>query len=384
MQLPQFKIVLIYCRARSGSYFVHSLFDGHPDVLSLPPLKTTRLFFHSSNTYWNKGGQPRMPLDELVRAFVKSNPTLFDARGCAGGQGYDHMGEDGSTVLRVDPDTFSNQLFKILEKPSEELNRRRFFVAVHQAYDFAVYGNDRQAGTIVYQAHNPLDDLGNESLLFDFPEAKLLLTMQEAARSLVSLIYQKDANGIDKIGPSGRYLLCIMATVYGWRALVGRVAHSRQLISCMNALNKDLEAESRRYCEFAELEWNPQMMVSTFNGIRWNGDDWSKLPVSEGRSSEAVREERTAAVLYRKDHLVLRALTSDVREVCCFYSIPLHHYVVAFLAIPLPMKVEVIGIHASLGSHSASLFWRAVYFYLRRVVFSYKWFLTAVFWPSSK
>ena len=304
--------------------------------------------------------------------------------GVRGGQGYDHMGENGTTALNVSPDIFSERLLNILAQLPGELDRRHFFVAVHQAYDFAVYGYERKASTIVYQAHNPLDDLGNNGLLFDFPKARLLLTMQEAVRSLVSLIYQKNANDIDEIGPSGRYLLCFMATIYGWRGLIDRVSHSQKLISCMNAVNKDLDTESRRYCEFAGINWQPQMLLSTFNGVQWNGDDWSKLPVSEGRSSEAVREERTTSVLFKRDHLVMRVLSSDVRKICCFYSIPLHHYALGFLAILLPMKVEMIGIRAALRRRQPKLLWWAMYLYLRRVAFSYKWFFSAAFKPSTK
>jgi len=376
------RVVLIYCRARSGSYYVHSLFDGHPDVLSLPPLKTTRLFFHSSDDLWDSRGNAKFPVDELIRLFVVRNPTLFDARGRAGGQGYDRMGPSQADALTVDPEAFVRFLGTILEASSEDCTRRGFFIAVHQAYDRAVYGVGRKASVIIYQAHNPLDVKGNEGLLRDFPDARLILTMQEAVRSLVSLIYQKDSENIDRVGATGRFILCFKATIHGWRGLLSVVHRSRRIVSCMNVLNRDIKAETTRYCAFADIPWRPEMLLSTFNGVIWNGDIWSKLPAMPDMSAEDVRELRTRAILYRRDELVLQVLSSDVRHVCCFYELPIRHYFVGLLAFHLPMKVEAIAMAEAWRRRSLRDVGRVLYFYVRRVMLSYGSFATAVLRPS--
>lgn len=376
------QVLFIYCRARSGSYYVHSLFDGHPDVLSLPPLKTTRLFFHSSNIYWEVDGRPKLPTKGLVEAFVQTNATLFDARGRANGQGYDRMGPGEGDALTVSPAVFVDHLHSILRESSGEITRRAFFIAVHQAYDKAVYGEGRQGKVIVYQAHNPLDDLGNNGLSRDFPEAKLLLTMQEAVRSLVSLIYQKNSEDFHRIAASGRFLLCFKATVFGWRGLSRRLKKSQQMITCMNVMNRDLAAETRRYCAFVSIPWLPQMLNSTFNGMVWNGDNWSKLPVMPGKTGEKVRTQRLRATLFNRDELILRVLSSDVRRSCCFYKVSLQEYVRGAFAFHLPMKIEVVGLSDAWRRKSFKELLSASYFYVRRVLMSYPIFIGAILRPS--
>ena len=378
------EVLSIYCRARSGSYYVHSLFDGHPDVLSLPPLKTTRLFFHSSHTYWDAEGRPKLPTDELVRQFVETNLALFDARGRAGGQGYDRMGPGEAGAITVDPETFTRHLETMLAVHPAEITRRDFFIAVHRAYDKAVYGEGRHGKIIVYQAHNPLDDMGNEGLRRDFPDAKLLLTMQEAVRSLVSLVYQKNSDTIHRIAANGRYLLCFKATVHGWRGLARRTEPSRQMVSCMNVLNRDLEAETRRYCAFAGIPWLPLMLTSTFNGVAWNGDNWSKLPAVPGQTNEDIRKARTRTTLYRRDELVLRVLSSDVRHACCFYRVSPGEYALGLLALNLPMKIEVTGLVDAWRRRSIREMASTSYFYVRRVLMSYQDFLSAILHPSER
>lgn len=372
------KFVFIYCRARSGSYYVHSLFDGHPDVLSLPPLKSTRLFFHSSQTYWDEAGRPKLRTPELISEFVRSNPTLFDAIGRAGGQGYDRMGEDQNEALNVDPEKFSKRLDHILSADGTECTRRQFFVAAHQAYDFAVYGCVRRGNVIVYQAHNPLDDVGNEALLHDFPGAKLLLTVQEPVRSLVSLVYQRNEDEIDEIAESGRYLLCFKATVYGWRGLTKKIPRADQFITRMNVLNDSVELESRRYCEFAGIEWNNCMLSSTFNGSKWNGDNWSRVPVPPGLSATDVRIMRNKTVLYLRDELTLKVLCSDVSQVKPFHHLKVYHYFMAVIFMNMPMRVEVLGIFSALRRRSFAGISRATYFYIRRVQLSYAAYFSAI------
>jgi hypothetical protein len=321
-------------------------------------------------------------VDELIRRFVESNPTLFDARGRAAGQGYDHMGPDKADALAVDADDFARYLIAILVAPEADCSRRGFFIAVHQAYDKAVHSHGRNGKVIVYQAHNPLDVLGNDGLLRDFPEAKLLLTMQESVRSLVSLIYQKNSENIYKIAANGRYLLCFKATIEGWRGLLARVKKSRRMITCMNALNRNLKAETMRYCAFIGIEWQPQMMLSTFNDMVWNGDNWSRLPVVPGTSNADVLEARKRAVLYRRDELILKVLSSDVRRACCFYDISFRDYAVGLLAFHLPMKVEAIGIANAWGRRALGDIRGALYFYLRRLMMSYGLFARAILCPS--
>lgn len=376
-------VLLIYCRARSGSYFVHSLFDGHPDAFSLPPLKTTRQFFHSTEEFWSHSGAPGLPEDAMIRAFVERNPTLFDARGRAGGQGYDRMGESGSDALSVDSVAFADALARHLKFGGGQMTRRAFFVAVHRAYDEVAHVRTVPGRLIVYQAHNPLDDVGNGRLLDDFPDAKLVLTMQEPVRALVSLIYQKNSDNIAAIASNGRFLLCFKAAVEGWRGLRRRVSGDQSTISCMNALNSDLKRETERLCEFAGIEWVPSIVRSTFNGQVWNGDNWSKLPPIAGLTTEGVRAFRTRAVLFRHDEVAVRVLGSDVRKVCCFDVIGVAGIVGGFFALFLPMKVELLGALAALRAANAQGFFAAAYFYMRRVLLSLKLWFDAAFFPIS-
>ena len=107
------RVASIHYYGRSGSVFLQSLLDSHPDVLMLPAV-----YLCGFHTFWDRFGGIR-PV-ELVAAFVHHYPVIFDptsteevidvGRGIGLVYNFNHMGEGHDERLGLDRAAFAQRL----------------------------------------------------------------------------------------------------------------------------------------------------------------------------------------------------------------------------------------------------------------------------------
>ena len=187
------RVASIHYYGRSGSVFLQSLLDSHPDVLMLPAV-----YLCGFHTFWDRFGGIR-PV-ELVAAFVHHYPVIFDptsteevidvGRGIGLVYNFNHMGEGHDERLGLDRAAFAQRLLTkcaLGVGPEGRLSRRFFFQAVHAAYAEALGRRMRSISPlIVFQGHNP--QLGQvEPLITDFsPHLQFVHCVREPTAALAS------------------------------------------------------------------------------------------------------------------------------------------------------------------------------------------------------
>ena len=193
---------------RSGSLFLHSLFDGHPDIATLPGVYFTGWFGMDS---WRQLA-PDMGRSDwrelLVAMVVKKHLPLFDANNkqnvpgkpfgdtnwLSKGSGFMEMGSDRSCPFVVDQYAFSVTFLTLL-KMRESINIKSCFELIHRAFEIAIRGSEgtgsKPNGHIFYHIHNP-KLFARAHFLQHYPQAALLHLIRNPVQSLESWLLQRD------------------------------------------------------------------------------------------------------------------------------------------------------------------------------------------------
>jgi sulfotransferase family protein len=347
--LERLRVAAIFFWGRSGSVFLHSLFDSHPQVLTLP---ATRLnAFHGRQ--WADISQAA-GAEAMARRFVRWNPSVFDGKLDRWFEGLDAMGPDRDRAIEVDAEAFVQHTTRLLDGP-EEITRRRFFLALHVAYALARGEDVSGKTTIVYHLHSPEAYAGIEAALADFPELRAVGIAREPVRSFLSYLRKNllvarawqlaDRARYAQLVPTGGYNFVYRHHLIGWRELLAR--HSLPFRSLtIEQLNRDTEAQMRSLAIFLGLAWDPRLTRSTFNGLLYHGETLTQAQPSEGPPAPSNAE--SDAALDALDRYVLEGLLANFRSELGYGETPTRQRVLSALLVPVPTRLERLALAEAL------------------------------------
>lgn len=187
---------------RSGSLFFHSLFDEHPEILTLPGIYFKGWF---DNDLWNKQFNPDTKNPNwrvhLVSKIINTYEPFFDSKSkknvpgkpmdsawLAKDMGFMEMGADRSQHLAIEKDAFVKAFLSLLA-PLTSVSQADCFTLLHRAFEVAVreveHCKTQENKVIFYHIHNPnLHELTH--FLQSFPKAKLLYIVRNPVQSMES------------------------------------------------------------------------------------------------------------------------------------------------------------------------------------------------------
>ena len=284
------RVASIHYYGRSGSIFLQSLLDSHPDVVMLPTV-----YLCGFHTFWRRYGGRRPA--EVVAAFVHEYGILFDSastdevidvgKGIGLVYNFHHMGEGHDERLGLDRAVFSERLMRkaaLGVGADGRLSRKFLFQAVHAAYAEALGRRVRSANPlIVYQGHNP-QFAQIEHLILDFsPNLKFVHCVREPLPSLGSWLAHV------RSGELGG------ALDLSFRVLGRAIDHAKPILNqwpgdgakpplvSWNERNtravrlEDLHQRPRetleRLCAWLDIPWDDALLQSTFDSKLWHWTD---------------------------------------------------------------------------------------------------------------
>ena len=265
---PENFIALLHW-GRSGSGFLHSLVDGHPQISTLPGHYFAGFF---SKDMWRLISSSNV--DEMIKNFIEVYEVLFDAtaRSPLGfgatthigiDEGYTQMGEDRDGNLQLDREVFALKLNALL-KENEKVDRSTFFKFVHKAYEHAL-GRVGDYTHIFYHIHSP-DNYGLLNYLRHFPETKLLMTVREPVQNLESWI----STAIDEAQSYER----IINRIVGFFVLFNQAIFSE--FPSRGIRLEDLKLKTSEtltsLCNWLGVKNVDTLSSPTFQGLKWWGD----------------------------------------------------------------------------------------------------------------
>ncbi len=361
------RLVSVHYYGRSGSLFLQSLLDGHPDVLMFPAD-----YLGGFRIFWDNFGE--LAAADLVSAFLGNYRILFDADcpdevigvGQFLGRDYDFaaMGEGRDERLEVDRHIFTTALiqalaFEVDDLSNQRVSRKFFFQALHVAYAEALGREFRSPNPlIVFQAHN-LDVTVIDRLFEDFyPHYRFLHTVREPIQTLASwyrhmfegtgyadLELAENALGrsLDHAKPIlSHYYLCLKGGAEGDSDIVDWDAENSAAVR-LDDLHLAPRPTLERLCDWLDIPWHEVLMQSTFAGRTWH---WTTGGRTLSGFQQDTISDRHSAIVGPLDRLRLRFFLADK---CAAWGYPLpgaYHWpplrLLAFVLWLLPFRMETL------------------------------------------
>ncbi|MBF0294545.1 MAG: sulfotransferase [Magnetococcales bacterium] len=328
------KVVAICFYGRSGSYFLQSLLDSHPRLLTV--FGNLYTYFHE---FWE--AYRHLERDKLILAFCQYYAFIFDgANRCpADTRGeLDNMGKNEDQKVGVDPVQFLHALHGILDTV-ENLTRRRLFQAVHMAFHIALGRTPHPDPIIVYQLHNPRDER-TTALLEDFPDTIFLHMIREPSQSLNShmrIYIDRDDVDFDAVS----YCWVLNGIVSGGKPIV-KAYKERSRAVRLEDLKEDPRGIMERVRRWIGIEWHDCLLESTVYGRQFwfTSGEGKRLG---GFEKEHLKKKRSK-YFHWFDHFRLDLLLAAKRQ---FWGYPAPVWSkwewlvrVMFWSVFVPMRME--------------------------------------------
>lgn len=270
------KIACISFYGRSGSVFLQSLLDSHPNILMLPGL-----YLMDYGAFWNNLNS-NMKKENIIDTFCQKYEYIFDTKkrydapkeepwnDLAYYCRYDEMGDNQNEIININQKVFMTELYRCLDKLNI-ITRRDFFKAIQIAYFYACnrkYKFDDEP-LIVYPMHTSLvSKTTHQWALEDFPDAKILYTVREPISNLGSAIkYQINFHMFRYNSPS--FLFYSLGMLTGPVSLYENFNFDNIVAVRLEDLHLNSEETLNKLCAFLKIKWNSSLLESTFNGLKW-------------------------------------------------------------------------------------------------------------------
>lgn len=243
---------------RSGSDLLHSLIDGHPQVLQMPG-------------HWDPYGfwdvlTPGVRADALVDAFIRTHATKFDSH-LNPRERWDALGLDGTDTFTVDVALFRERA--IARLGDGVLTPATMIEAITMAYGEARGQDVSQGRVILVHAHHfaQLDRYPE-----DFGTTRVLCTVRDPRNGLLSWVRTLATHEPGELADTTtasqveRAMTNFLITVPGLR-------HQRNVsFVLLEDLHRNGERVMRDLSDQLGIDYESSLLESTVNGLAWGGD----------------------------------------------------------------------------------------------------------------
>jgi len=303
---------------RSGSGFLHSLVDGHPQISTLPG--------HYLGDYFGRDTWKDIAStdpDILVERFCSLHEVLFDADASAAPPGFRNstltnfgymeghttMGDARDQKLTLDRALFTRTLRELLAGEIK-INPNEFFERVHVAFDRCL-NRQSQTDLLFYHIHNP-DSWALLNYLRYNSHAKLLLSVREPLQSCESWASDETY---------GEAVTRVQQFLFTFDQVEFKHYDSRGIR--LEDLKLDTDKTLKTLCEWMQIEDDDVLRSPTFQGLKYWGDP-SSIKFDRKDSVIGFEDDKfdpTSDPIKRKvgyffserDQLILRTLLYPVR-----------------------------------------------------------------------
>lgn len=338
------KVVALYFWGRSGSFFLQSLLDFHPEIITLPTGAMTA--YHTDQ--WHKllariNGAQDITLEELFDYFIELNPAAFDYP--AFNISVDH--EEFREWMRALTEIF------IRVAGLEQLNRKTFFLLANYAYALATGREVDRVTTILYHTHDPSYFDAARNALQDFPDFRAIGMIREPARALNSNMHYWESES-QKLLPNynpvnhelvdlvynGYYGHCYRHQLLGWTKIKQELKIPFYAVR-QEALHLNPRQELEALARWLGIGWDDSLLESTFNGkpYRWQSPVEKKTITGFDPNLATSREWQKN--LSSLDRLVLHQLVKLTSDDYAYLEVPKAIRLLLPLLILWPTKLEL-------------------------------------------
>lgn len=351
-QILNCEVIAIFSCNSSGSIFLQSLFDSHPQVLMFPSIFLMNFHNPNQNRLTRKLQYASYEQAEtLVELFCQTYLMCFDSS-------FDQtfelnaLGPQQNTPLQVDQQVFKQHVLHILNQfqhSNQEFSRKIFFLSVHFAYAMAQGQDIKTKHTIIYHIHIPELNTEIQQTWLDFPYFKAIFTLRHPLKSIHSSLRRsqnriqshvsKRDYSFEDMVLNGHYHDTYRLQLKGYSQLIKQLTIPHYTLQ-LEALHNQPETSMQELANWCGLRWESTLLNSSFNGLTYWGSKMMRKKMSGFSNSYHLQDNlwkehcgvleaySLCGILYRQFESYPHAKVS-----------PLQVYLAPLLAL-LPTKLE--------------------------------------------
>ena len=320
---------------RSGSLFLHSLLDGHPEIATLPGVYFKGWF---GIDRWQKFAPDLTKSDwrdRLVAKVIENYLPLFNANNkqnvagkplgninwLAKSLGFMEMGPDRSHALIVDQGAFAEALLSYLRN-FHAIDTRSCFELIHRAFEVGIRKNSGSGsqlnGSIFYHIHNP-DTFELAHFLHHYPQARLLHLIRNPVQSMESWMLIDNFDNEDSEITSSDGKLEDSYRLSSWSKMVNKVAsmfmQMRLDVNCFQGsrgvrledIKRDANTTMPQLASWMRVSDHPALYESSFCGLQYWGPSSKATGKITGFDKKAI-DQPVGRLFGPKDVVIFETL----------------------------------------------------------------------------
>ena len=370
---------------RSGSLFLHSLLDGHPEIATLPGVYFKGWFGINRWQHFAPDTTRSDWRERLISRVIQKHQPLFNAKNkqnvpgkplgnavwLAKDLGFMEMGTDRLQTFVVDQDAFTETLLRLL-KEYQTIDTRSCFELIHTAFEIAVRKKTDTSNhlkhNIFYHIHNP-DSFELTHFSYHYPKASFLHLMRNPVQSMESwmLIDLKDNKDFqtrsDNVLFESSYMLGCWSRMI--EKAVSMFVHislpdSYRLFSRgvrLEDIKRDTKKTMPQLAAWMGVSDHPALYESTFCGLKYWGPSSKANGKITGFDTKAI-DQPLGRLFGPKDVLIFETLFWPLSRLYGYTdwdeSSFRHRLMEIRPMLNVPLEFE-IALYANLMDHSRSL-----------------------------
>ena len=357
-QLFSLPACVILTTGRTGSDFLQSLLDSHPQVLTFNGHLQFHLFWRTSICV----ASGEFLLSDFIEEFIGKHIEKFKSRYDLI-EGKDRLGVSRDQSIDIDTSIYKDNFLKIMK--GEYINSKTCLLGVYGAYALTLNQNLKSKKLILHHLHHH-DEL--EYFIKDFPNCKLIsMTRDPRANYFSGVTHHKKYNPDSMNGVHHYfYIKRIIEDISPLKKLKNDyVSIKLEDLGDVNILKK--------ISKWLNIDYNETMLQSTWSGLVWNAD---RLTVQERTGTGFCKEilnNNWENSLSRKDIYILDFMMMN-RLKCYQYKYN-NRAIFSYLIIPfliiLPMGFEKRWFDVFDKNVTLKTFIFDFYFFIKRCFYFY-------------
>lgn len=170
------KILAVQNYGIGGTTLLHSLLDGHPELLTLPALSLMEYY-----EFWKKYGH--LDKEEIIQEHLYQFRYLFEPHPFSDGLGLNQLGDNLDQDITIDKTLYLSNLKTMLPK---NFTRANFLVSIFSAYNQTINKDINKANWLVFPIHCRPAQFAKE-LCMDFDIVNFIHMFREPIQNIGSL-----------------------------------------------------------------------------------------------------------------------------------------------------------------------------------------------------
>ena len=339
------KVVCLLTLSGAGTKLLHSYFDGHPALYSLPcyPL----LYFYCHWDTWRKELAENWNWEAIIDTFCIKHASVLDSRKILGMNGLNALGDNKDGHIEIDEKIFKYYLTHLLEE--ELIERKTFLFAVHYAYSLC-RKEDLGKKQVLFWHHHDYSYL--EEFIKDVPDAIVIGLVRDFRAKIYRNIDAFQRTDEIKLRPTD--VMACKSRLFkntNNHILMGRYFDAQSYLNLNNLyvvrhedLAIDLEGIMRGLCKLMNIKFRESLLKTTFDGKLWWGHAIYNMPQVTGTYKRVLSKEWQTTIhkieLYVIEGIVFNAIVKYDYEILFYRKDSLLNRILLIFAILLPFKVE--------------------------------------------